>query len=33
MRKNDSEYNDDDGSLTFVLFIVVVITILYNLIY
>jgi hypothetical protein len=27
------EYNDDDGSLTFLLFIVVVITILYNLIY
>lgn len=27
------EYNDDDGSLTFVLFIVVVITVLYNLIY
>lgn len=28
-----NEYNDDDGSLTFVVFIVIVITILYNLIY
>lgn len=30
---NMNEYNDDDGSLTFVVFIVIVITILYNLIY
>ena len=27
------EYNDDDGSLTFVLFIVIIIIILYNIIY
>jgi hypothetical protein len=27
------EYNDDGGSLTFLLFIIIVITILYNLIY
>lgn len=27
------EYNDDGGSLTFLLFVIIVITILYNLIY